>query len=46
VGRFDEMHIHCLGLKLAGVKDVKDFKTDVLYRSFVEHPIKDKHVEY
>ena len=46
VGRFEEIHIHCLGLKFAGVKDVKDFKTDVLYRSFVEHPIKDKHVEY
>ena len=46
VGKLDDTHIHCLGLKLAGAYDVKAFNADVLYKSFVEQPIKDKHVEY
>jgi hypothetical protein len=40
------MHIHWRGDKLAGLYDVKDFKTDVLYKSFILQPIKLKQVVY
>jgi hypothetical protein len=46
IGKLDDIQIHCLGLKFAGVYDTNDFKTDVLYKSFVAHPINDKQVEY
>ena len=46
VSKLDDIQIHCRGLKFAGVYDTNDFKTDVLYKSFVAHPINDKHVEY
>ena len=39
------MHIHCRGDRLTGVFDTNCSNADVLYKSFVDQPINDKHFE-